>query len=250
MKLGAQFYSIRDCTKTPEDLKKSFEAMKNIGYEIAQMSAICDIDPNLLKSYTEEYSLPITCTHSAFARIVDDTDALIKEHIIFGCPVIGLGSMPNEYRGSLEGIRGFLGDMKEPMKKIEAAGLTFAYHNHAFEFELDGDKPFYDIMIEEAPTMGFILDTYWVKFAGYDYLHYLRKLGSERISNVHFKDMDSEPKGKICPCGTGVIDFGEVKKLCEELAIPNALVEQDNAPDSGDSFGQMAISYNNLKKYF
>ena len=70
------------------------------------------------------------------------------------------------------------------------------------------------------------------------------------MTNVHFKDMEVEPQGKICPCGTGVIDFGAVKNLCEELKIPNALVEQDNAPDSGNSWGQMEISFNNLKKYF
>ncbi len=250
MKLGAQFYSIRDNTKTPEDLKKSFEAMKNIGYEVVQMSAICPIDPYLLKSYSEEYSLPITCTHSAPDRILGDTDALIKEHIIYGCPTVGIGAMPPSYRNSLEGLRAFLAEISEPMKKIEAAGLKFAYHNHAFEFALDGDKPYYDIMMEEAPTMNFILDTYWVKYAGFDHLDYIKKLGRARIDNVHFKDMSKEPMGSICPCGTGVIDFGKVKALCDELTIPYALVEQDNAPDSGDSFGQMAISFNNLKKYF
>lgn len=250
MKLGAQFYSIRDNTKTPEDLKKSFAKMKEIGYEVAQMSAICPIDAGLLRSYVDEYDMPITCTHSAFDRIINDTDALIKEHIIYGCPVIGLGSMPGEYRDSVEGIRAFLKTVAEPMKKIEDAGLKFAYHNHAFEFKLDGNKPYFDIMIEEAPTLNFILDTYWVKHGGFNYLDYIRKIGVERMSNVHFKDMKSEPQGEICPCGTGVIDFGAVKALGEALGIPYALVEQDNAPDSGDSFGQMAISYNNLKKYF
>ena len=250
MKLGAQFYSIRDNTDTPEKLKESFRRMKEIGYEVSQMSAICKMDPYVLKSYTEEFALPITCTHSAFDRIINDTDELIREHIIYGCPTVGLGSMPAEYRDSLDGLKAFLDVMKEPMKKIEAAGLAFAYHNHAFEFKLDGDKPYYDIMIEEAPTMNFILDTYWVKYAGFDYLSYIEKIGSARMSNVHFKDMESEPQGKICPCGTGVIDFSEVKALGERLGIPYALVEQDNAPDSGDSWGQMAISFNNLKKYF
>ena len=250
MKLGAQFYSIRDNTDTPEKLKESFRKMKEIGYEVSQMSAICKMDPYVLKSYTEEFALPITCTHSAFDRIINDTDELIREHIIYGCPVVGLGSMPGEYRDSLDGLRAFLGVMKEPMKKIEASGLAFAYHNHAFEFMLDGDKPYYDIMIEEAPTMNFILDTYWVKYAGFDDLSYIQKIGSARMSNVHFKDMESEPQGKICPCGTGVIDFSEVKALGERLGIPYALVEQDNAPDSGDSWGQMEISFNNLKKYF
>lgn len=250
MKLGAQFFSIRDNTQTPEDLKRSFEAMKRIGYDVAQMSAICKIDPYLLRSYVDEYSLPVTCTHSPYERIVSDTDALIGEHLIYGCGVIGLGSMPGEFRGSYGGLKAFLQSLSEPIKRIEAAGLKFAYHNHAFEFELDGDVPYYDIMIESAPSLNFILDTYWVKYAGFDHLSYIKRIGLERMTNVHFKDMRSEPQGEICPCGTGIIDFAAVTELCDSLKIPYALVEQDNAPDSGDSWGQMEISYNNLKKYF
>ncbi len=45
MKLGAQFYSIRTKTTTPADLKASFKAMRDIGYQNAQMSAICKMDP-------------------------------------------------------------------------------------------------------------------------------------------------------------------------------------------------------------
>lgn len=250
MKLGAQFFSIRDRTQTPQDLKKSFEAMKNIGYSVAQMSAICNIDAELLRSYSEEYSLPITCTHSPYDRIINDTDALIREHLIYNCGVIGLGMMPAEFRGSYSGVKAFLNSIEEPMKKIEAAGLKFAYHNHAFEFELDGDIPYYDIMIDSYPSLNFILDTYWVKYAGFDYISYIKKIGSERMTNVHFKDMASEPRGEICPCGTGVIDFAEVTRLCDGLNIPYALVEQDNAPDYGDSWHQMEISYRNLIKYF
>ena len=50
MKLGAQFYSIRDNTQTPEDLYSAFKRIKEIGYEIVQMSAICEIAPEVLKS--------------------------------------------------------------------------------------------------------------------------------------------------------------------------------------------------------
>lgn len=248
MKLGAQFYSIRDNTTTPEDLYKTFKAIKEIGYEIAQMSAICDIDPELLRSYSEELDLPITCTHSPFERIVNDTDKLIEEHKIYGCPTIGLGSMPNEYRDG--GVYDFIDIIREPLRKIKAAGLDFAYHNHAFEFEKVDGKLVYDILIDELPDLSFIVDTYWVKYAGYDYLEYIKRLGPSRIKNVHFKDMKTEPSGDICPCGEGVIDFKPVIELCDKLGIVNALVEQDNAPDSGDSIGQMAISYNNIKNLF
>jgi sugar phosphate isomerase/epimerase len=250
MKLGAQFFSIRTKTQTPEDLRLSFKAMKEIGYEIAQMSAICKMDPYQLRDFSQEFDMPITCTHSPLDRIINDTDALIKEHQIYGCPTIGLGWLDNKYERTIEGVSRFLSDIREPVKKIKAAGMNFSYHNHDIEFVKDGGTTLYDYMIENAPDMTFIVDTYWMKFAGYEFLDYVKKLGKERVTDVHFKDMKTEPKGSICPCGEGVIDFKPLITLCDNLGIENALVEQDNAPDSGDDWGQMAISYKNLKPLF
>lgn len=250
MKLGAQFYTLREKNKTPEGLYNSFKEVKKIGYQVVQMSAICQIEAERLKSFSDEFELPITCTHSAFDRIVNDTDALIKEHITYGCPVIGIGSMPNEYRTSIEGARAFMDKIREPMKKMEDAGLRFAYHNHDFEFVDLGGVCSYDLLMEELPTLNFILDTYWFKYAERSYLDYIKLMGNERLTNVHFKDMKTEPKGDICPCGVGTIDFAPVVKLCDDLKIPYALVEQDNAPKLGDEFEQLATSYNNLKHLF
>ena len=249
MKLGAQFFTLREKNKTPEGLYRSFAEVKKIGYQVVQMSAICKIEAERLKAYSDEFELPITCTHSPIDRILNDTDALIKEHITYGCPVIGLGMMAKEYHGSVEGVRTFLETIREP-KKIEAAGLRFAYHNHAFEFDDLGGVCAYDILMEEAPTLNFILDTYWFKYAGRSYLDYIKLMGNERLTNVHFKDMKTEPKGEICPCGEGTIDFAPVVKLCDDLKIPYALVEQDNVPALGDEYEQMATSYNNLKHLF
>ncbi len=250
MKLGAQFYSIRNECTTPEDLYSSFKRIKEIGYDIVQISGVCDIEAERLKSYIDEFSLPVTCTHKSFDLIVDHTDELIKYHKTIECPVIGLGAMPGIYHGSVEGVREFIKATREAAKKITDAGLTFAYHNHAFEFDVKDPYP-YDILIEEAPELHFILDVYWAKYAGVDYMKYIDLFGKEkRMTNIHFKDMKSEPKGPICPCGEGVIDFKPVIDLCESYGIVNALVEQDNAPESGDSIGQMKISYDNLAPVF
>ena len=250
MKLGAQFYSIRDRVQTPEGIREAFAAMKEYGYSVTQMSGIGPIEAEMLKSYVDEFDLPIVCTHINPDFLLEDTEKYIKEHKIYGCPVIGIGSMPQKYRDSIEGVRAFIKDFSETEKKIRDAGLKFAYHNHAFEFDDLGGVMGYDILIEEFHNLNFILDTYWVKFGGQSYLDYIKRIGVERMSNVHFKDMKEEPNGPICPCGVGVIDFAPVVELCNTLGISNALVEQDNAPDTGDSFGQMKISCDNLKKYF
>lgn len=259
MKLGAQLYSVRDLTQTAEGLDMVFSKMKEIGYDIAQLSAIGPIDSGIIREIVAKYNMPVTCTHSAFDRIVNDTDALIRDHITYGCPTIGIGSMPEKYRGSYEGVREFVKIMREPMKKIEDAGLFFAYHNHHFEFNAPEGGDYYDVLIEEAPTMNFILDTFWFVYANRDPMKYIRDLGYARVKNVHFKDMKEyhtmlEPNAPkhdlICPCGTGIIQFKPIITLCDELGIVNALVEQDNAPATGDSIGQMHISHDNLRPLF
>ena len=250
MKIGAQLYSLRTECDTPEKLKNTFEKVKNIGYDIVQASAICEIDPHLLRSYVDEYSLPILCTHRSIAEITERTEECIKFHKIIGSSCIGLGAMPNESRGSLDSLKSFVELLKEPVKKIKAAGLSFAYHNHAFEFECwDGVIP-YEYLIENT-EFDFIHDVYWSKYAGKNPLDYIKILGEcGRMKNIHFKDMKSEPNGPICPCGDGVIDFGTLAIECKKYEIENIYVEQDNAPELGDPFLQMQLSYNHLNELF
>ena len=247
MKLGAQFYSLRTECTTHEGLYNSFRKVKEIGYEIVQISGVCDIEAEKLKSYSEEFALPITCTHKPYDSIVNDTENLIKYHKIIGCPVIGLGSMPGDMRKSLEGVRAFVSSMHDPIKKIKDAGLTFAYHNHAFEFEALEGTNIFEILFEELPEAHFIQDVYWTKFAGADTLAVLERIASaNRMTNIHFKDMKTEPAGPICPCGEGVTDFLPIAKTCKKYGIENVLVEQDNAPDLGDVFAQMKSSFDHL----
>ena len=232
----------------PEGVKAAFRKMKEIGYQTVQLSAICEMDAAELKSISEQTGLPIVTTHTPPARILNDTDAVIAEHKLFGCPEVGIGAMPAEYQGSIEGVRKFIADYTPAMKKIRAAGLRFAYHNHAFEFEDLGGTNAYEVLIKEMPELFFIVDTYWLRYAGQDVLKTIERL-KDRIVSVHFKDMAGEPKGKICPCGDGCIDFLPIMQLCDALHIPEALVEQDNAPET-DSYECMAKSFKALRGMF
>ena len=251
MKLGAQLYSVRTKCTTPEDLRLTLKTVKEIGYEVAQASAICAIEPEKLKSYIDEFDIPITCTHRSFAEIVERTDECIRFHKVIGCPVIGLGAMSMEQRASYENVKEFVKELREPIKKIHDAGLRFAYHNHACEFEpIDGFK-IYDYLLEEAPEFDFIHDVYWSSYAGEDPAKYIKLLAeSGRMTDMHFKDMKSSPKGPICPCGEGVIDFKPLAELAKSVGIKNVHVEQDNAPDLGDVFEQMKSSYDHLAPMF
>lgn len=249
MKLGAQLYSVRTGLQTPEDVRGTFRKVKAIGYENVQFSGGAPIDAEILKDISEENGLPVVCTHSPFDRIVNDTDALIREHRIFDCPVIGLGAMPKEYRTGREGLKALLSVLELPVKKILDAGLRFAYHNHNFEFadHGDGNPPVLDQMLETCESWQFILDTYWVEYAGYSAVEYIRKVGGEHLPNIHFKDMAKDEKRSICSCGAGVLNFAAIEAVCREVGVKNVLVEQDNAVDDADPFAEMDASFRYLR---
>ena len=250
MKLGAQLFSVRNATQTPEGIHETFRKIKAIGYENVQVSGTGPIEAERLHAISEETELPIVCTHSTFDRIVNDTDALINEHKIFGCPVIGLGAMPKEMRdGGREGLETFFSILSEPSKKILDAGLHFAYHNHGFEFKTasETDGTMYDEMLRRCSDWHFIMDTYWVQYAGYSPIEYIAKIGSERLVNIHFKDMANNEKRSICPCGHGVLDFVSIYETCKKTGVQNVLIEQDNAPDSPDAFADMETSFRHLR---
>ena len=249
MKLGAQLYSVRTFTQTAEELDVTFARLKEMGYECVQLSGAGPIDAETLRQTAEKHQLPIVCTHVPVDRILNDTDAVIAEHRTFGCSVIGLGSIPKDKRTDRETLDAFLEELKVAVAKIEAAGMRFAYHNHAFEFEpyTDGSPCMYDRMLAEFPNWSFILDTYWVEFAGKSAVEYLYKVGADRLANVHFKDMANDEARSICACGNGVLDFEAIYRACADLKVQNVLVEQDNAVKFDDPFAQMATSFAHLR---
>ena len=250
MKLGAQLFSLRDFIKTPEDIRETFHKVKAMGYENVQFSGGGPIDAHELKAISDETGLAIVCTHSAPDRILNDTEALIEEHKIFGCPVIGYGCMPKEFRKGERDVMEFFEELKAPVQKILDSGLRFAYHNHAFEFEMktaEGEL-IYDYMLRTLPHWQFIMDTYWVEYAGHSAIDYIEKIGADRLTNIHYKDMAKSEEREICARGTGVLDFVAITEAClKNGGVKNVLIEQDNAVKFEDPFGQMEIGFKNLR---
>ncbi len=251
MKLGAQLFSVRQFTQNYEDLRSTFGKLKDIGYDSVQVSAIGPIPAEKIAEASNDYSLPVTCTHTPLKRILEETDKVIEEHKIFGCSQIGIGWIdPKEY-DTVEKATALIEKLSVPAKKIKAAGLSLAYHNHAAEFDDIGGTCFLDLMIDTFPEMHFILDTYWAVYADKDPIDYINKIGGARMENMHFKDMATAGKGKICACGNGILDFAKIYDAAEKAGVKNVMVEEDNAQDEyGDAFKEMAISYEHLKHLF
>ena len=249
MKLGAQLFTLRDYTQTESDLDYSLSLVAKMGYETVQISAIGPIAPEKVRELCGKHGLGIVLTHTDPVRIMNDTEAVIKEHDIMGCKYIGIGMMPKKYC-SPQWLPRFAQDYKEAAKKIANAGKLLMYHNHNIEFQKFDGKLVIDTLMESfAPDeLGFTLDTYWVQMGGADVCAWMEKL-SGRIPCIHLKDMAVNGWEPImAPVGEGNLDFDKIIKTAEKCGTQHLLVEQDTC--QGSPFDCLQTSFKNLQGKF
>jgi sugar phosphate isomerase/epimerase len=249
--VGAQLYTLREFTKTPSDLATTLKKVKEIGYDIVQVSAICAIDYRELRKMLDGEGLRCVVTHTSWDQMKDEPERVIENHQAIGCDQIAVGAMPGSYR-NVEGFRQFAKDASEVARKLKEGGLTWSYHNHSFEFVQCGDKKTgLHILFEESdPSLfNFEIDTYWVQHGGGDAAEWIRKARG-RIPCVHFKDMAVRPAEKgfapvMAEVGEGNLNWPNIIEACKASGTLWYLVEQDTC--YRDQFESLKISLENLK---
>ena len=95
-------------------------------------------------------------------------------------------------------------------------------------------------------NFGFILDVYWLSYAGINPESFIRK-NKDNIACVHFKDMDyKDGKQIFAPVGYGNLDWDGIIDACKSADTEYALVEQDVCLE--DPFLCLKKSYDYLIK--
>ena len=242
-RIGAQLYTLRDFIQNEEDFEKSAKKVSDMGYKMVQISGVGPIAPEKLKEICDKYNLMISCTHRGYDEYVNNIDGTIDFHKKLGCDIAGLGSMPDEFRNTQK-VPEFVEKMNAVAEKMAKEGITFAYHNHHFEFErMENGQYIMDYLIEHG-SFAFILDVYWLAFAGVNPAKYIRKMG-ERAIAIHFKDLAVVEKNIVmAEIGEGNLDWDEIIEASEVSRY--ALVEQDFC--RRDPFESLKMSYDYLTK--
>jgi len=245
---GAQLYTVREFTKTPADIEKTFRKVTEIGYKSVQISALGEIEANRLAEIAKNTGLVIALSHTPPQKLRENLSQVTSDHETMGCKIVGLAAMPTEYKTGQEGVENFLRDFSPIAKELSQNGFTFAYHNHAFEFVKSGGSTLMDILLQntDADWFKLIADVYWLQAAGVDPAGFIRKNGN-RIAALHLKDMAAtyENKSEMAELGNGNLDFAYIIHEAKQANIPWYMVEQDTC--KGDPFDALQISYQYMK---
>lgn len=243
MQIGAQLFTIRQSCKTLDDFAESLKRIADIGYKTVQVSGVCYYEPEWLKEQLSKNGLKCVLTHALAAKLQENPEKLIKDHNVFDCKYIGLGSYDDFDEEN--GYEKFGELYTRAMDVFADNGKYFMYHNHDAEFKKYGD----DIILAKlekdfAPEkLGFTLDTFWVQAGGGDPAYWLERL-SGRVPCIHLKDYAYGQKMAVL--GEGNLNFDRIFEKAEKAGTEYMLVEQDKCYDE-DPFDCLKRSYEYLK---
>ncbi len=211
-----------------------------------QISAIGDIPAETQRDILQKHGMRVCVTHKSLDLFRNDLPGLIEHHKIIGCDAPGLGSAPEEFRGSKANVREFIRIAGEIGKELKKHGMTFNYHNHDFEFQpLEDGKTMMDMLLEETDpeSFRFIPDLMWIHYAGADPVQVLERMRG-RVKVVHFKDYVRTENGKrFTVLGQGVTPLEACWDACRRLEIPYVVYEQDSDWIGNDPFASCEPSW-------
>ncbi len=247
--LAAQLYTIREFTQTADGFAASMKQIRDIGYTAVQVSAIGPIPDAEVKAIVDDLGLTICNTHVRPSDALwHDLDAVIEQHHLWDCKHVAIGSMPQRYREEGEaGFKRFAEEASRIGEKLHAAGLTFSYHNHSFEFVRFGGRTGLGVIYEESDPryLQAEIDTYWIQHGGGDPAAWVRRMKG-RMPVVHLKDMViSEGEQIMAEVGEGNLNWPAILQACQDAGVDWYAIEQDVC--QRDPFESLKISFENLR---
>ncbi len=226
-RLGIQLYTLRSVMQ--EEFEGTIEQVADIGYKEVEFAGYYDRSPQQVRNLLDRTGLSAPAAHISLEAVRQDLNQLIESSRVIGHKYLVVPNLPRSERDSADNYRRIADFFNHAGEKCKESGIKFAYHNHAFEFDLtDGEIP-YDILLEhtdpELVTME--LDLFWIIRGEHDPLDYFARYPG-RFELCHVKDMDAE--GEMVDVGQGEIDFAAIFAQSEQAGLKHYIVEHDN-PD-------------------
>jgi len=222
MRLSVQLYTVRDALTA--DLEGTLAALKAIGLEYVELAGMYDRSAAEWKALLDANGLKASGAHTGLDRVTGDLDAVIDE-----AKTIGFNYVIVPWVGAetyADGWDTFAQSLNPIGVKLKEAGLTLAYHNHAFEFVDNGLDTFYAAADPSALVAE--LDLAWIQIGGADPAAYIEKM-SGRVPLVHLKDYDPTKSPQWQPAGSGTVDYDAILPACEAAGVQFGCIELDES---------------------
>jgi sugar phosphate isomerase/epimerase len=214
-----------------ESVPETLKLVASIGYTELEFAGYFGHSPKALREIIDGEGLTAPATHILLDALDKEFESSIETALVMGHKYVVVPYLSEEQRGTgIDTYKRLAEKFNVFGERCSKAGLKFAYHNHAFEFDnVDGQIP-YDVLLAETDPqhVWMELDLYWVTKAQLDPVTYFRNHAG-RFPLWHVKDMDET--GGFADVGQGVIDFERIFAAADIAGLEHKFIERDHTDD-------------------
>ena len=254
-KISLQMYTMREHTKTIEDLACTIEKLANIGFKTLQYSIPSHYDMREVKKIFDANGMSNDSVFCPSMRLEEDLNKTIAQCELFSTNYVRLDSLPTSLTETPAGYKMYAHYLNEVGAEYKKHGLKLLYHFHAFEFKRFGNTTGIEIILSESDpeVVQIIPDTHWIQSGGKTITEFLEQY-KDRYDYMHAKDYDMGPRNgaleargvQFAPVGEGNINWEPVIYLCKKNNVKSYAIEQDSCYGR-DAFDCVKSSFDYLK---
>jgi sugar phosphate isomerase/epimerase len=260
--IGLQLYTVRDLMK--KDFDGTVAKVAQIGYKEVEFAGYFGKTPEEVRATLKKNGLAAPSTHVGYdvveqkwSETLDTAHTIGHKFVV--CPWVDV-----KQRKEPDGWKRAAELFNHAGESAQKAGIQFAYHNHAFEFEPSeplGSKMPYDFLLEntDPKLVKMEMDLCWITVGGQDPVKYFDRYPG-RFPLVHVKDWTtkgpggndyggatgaSKKPGHMTDVGQGEIDWKRIFAQGDKAGIQHYIVENDE-PKS--AFEDIKVSLDYLEK--
>lgn len=229
--VGVQLYTLRDAMRA--DPEGTLARIAQLGFTEIEWWGEFGRTPQQLRALLDRHRLSAPAWHVAVEALEDaQLDKTIATAQAMGHKHLIVAWTAPAQR-SVEGFRRLGELLSDAGRRCAQYGIRTGYHNHDFEFEVEGGRTRWDVIVEhtDASVVDLELDCYWAFKAGHDPIGMLQRY-RDRISHLHIKDSAGAPSHEQVDVGRGVIDWKRLLELATAGKVKHIFVEHDSPADA------------------
>lgn len=227
-----------------QDLQGVMAAVAQVGYDAAEIGAnfVDDLGVSAVRACIDATGLPVCGIHGGYGNYADP--AWLDRAIDF-CRGIDCGYLICSGVADRSSLQGYL-EAAELFNAVGArvrdAGLTFCYHNHAWEFEeFDGQKGIHALAAATDPELVKLnVDVYWVTIGGEQPAEFIARY-HDRVGYYHFKD--GGPGPTFTELGRGSVDLVAAREAAMKYDPEWIVCEQDRSELAPEESIAISLAY-------
>lgn len=238
---GLQLYSLRSQFKL-RGVPWTLDRVKAMGITEVELAGTYDLTPEQFKAELDKRGLKPISGHFPYGRLKTDLDKVVAEAKILGLQYAGCAWI--DHKGSFDEAecQDAIATFNKAGEALAAAGISFFYHCHGYEFEKHADGTLMDVLIQgtKPEHVSYEMDVLWVVFPGQDPAALLEKYPS-RWKLMHLKDLKkgvatgslsggTDVKNDVT-LGTGQMNWPSILKAAAKIGVKHYFIE-DESPTS------------------